>query len=226
MAKKSASKKGATRKTASQKSVNRKAASGKSASRKTASQKSANRKAASGKSASRKTAEKSEARKTAARKTAAKRSASPKTKSWKDKMQIEREGHEAVHATKKGMMYISSPAEIDGIIKKIPRGRLITTKKIADRLTKQNGADFTCPLTTGIFVSLAANVAEEEFAQGRKRITPYWRVIKPDGSLYPKYLGSILPQRKRLEEEGFAIEPGKGKKPPRIRDFEKFCQSD
>lgn len=52
-------------------------------------------------------------------------------------------------------------------------------------------------------------------------MTPYWRTIKADGSLNEKYPGGAEAQSARLKEEGLAIEPGKGKKPPKVKDFEK-----
>jgi len=36
-----------------------------------------------------------------------------------------------------------------------------------------------------------------------------------------KYPGGIEAQASHLEEEGHTIEPGKGKKPPWVKDFEK-----
>ena len=47
--------------------------------------------------------------------------------------------------------------------------------------------------------------------QGRKRIVPWWRLIKTDGQLNPKYPGGVLIQKAKLEEEGHTI-VRKGKK--------------
>jgi hypothetical protein len=134
-----------------------------------------------------------------------------KIKSWKDKFESTKSN--GVQQTDKGLMYISSPKEISEVIQTVPRSKLITTKQIAEILTKKHKVHFTCPLTTGIFVSVAANYAEELRTQGGKNITPYWRVVKPNGLLYDKYLGSIFPQKEYLEQEGIKIiEKGKNKK--------------
>ncbi|MDP2916510.1 MAG: MGMT family protein [Dehalococcoidia bacterium] len=53
-------------------------------------------------------------------------------------------------------------------------------------------------------------------------MTPYWRTIKADGSLNEKYPGGTEAQAERLKEEGLTIEPGKGKKPPKVKDYEKY----
>jgi len=52
-------------------------------------------------------------------------------------------------------------------------------------------------------------------------VTPYWRVIRDDGSLNEKFPGGAKTQSRRLKEEGHSIAPGKGKRPPAVKDFEK-----
>jgi len=42
-------------------------------------------------------------------------------------------------------------------------------------------------MTTGIFIGIAAETAEGDLSRGKKQITPYWRVIKRDGSLNQKF---------------------------------------
>jgi hypothetical protein len=118
-----------------------------------------------------------------------------------------------------GMMLIPGPLKEDAIMHKVSRGRLITSGQIRKRLAREANADCACPLTTGIFVRIAAEAAEEDRLAGKVRITPYWRTIKDDGSLFKKFPGGVKSQAARLREEGFAIEPAKDKKLPRVRDF-------
>jgi len=128
--------------------------------------------------------------------------------------------------TDKGLMYISTPKEIESIIKKVPKGKLITTKYIIDKLNKKHKVDFTCPLTTGIFVSIVANKAEEEKSEGKNSNTPYWRVVKPPkGYLYDRYLGQESHQTELLQTEGFKIVPSGTKKGPIVKDFNKYLLS-
>jgi alkylated DNA nucleotide flippase Atl1 len=142
-----------------------------------------------------------------------------KPKSWLEKL---REPQKSVKKmTGKGMMYISTPNEIESIIKKTPKGKLTTTKSIAEKLTSKYKVDFTCPLTTGIFTSIVANATEEALSQGEKKVAPYWRVIKSGGYLYDKYLGKILPQKKHLKTEGYSFEKTSDKKPLKVKNFEK-----
>lgn len=53
-------------------------------------------------------------------------------------------------------MYFAPPVTYDKIMKKVPYGKLLTIGAIRTYLAKQNGADFTDPITAGIFVSIAA----------------------------------------------------------------------
>jgi hypothetical protein len=124
--------------------------------------------------------------------------------------------------TAKGMMFISTPQEIEELIKKVPKGKLTTTKMIAEKLTKKHKVDFTCPLTTGIFSSIVANKSEQELEMGKTEVAPYWRVVKDKGYLYDKYLGTPSKQSAYLKKEGFSIVPSGTKKGPMIKDIGKY----
>jgi hypothetical protein len=117
-----------------------------------------------------------------------------------------------------GMMLIPTPKLIDELIRKIPKGKLATVSELRRKLAADFKADVTCPLTTGIFVRIAAEAAEEDREQGRKRITPYWRVVKDDGSFNPKLPGGVTQQTRTLKAEGFEVSTS-GKR-PRLRNFE------
>ena len=146
---------------------------------------------------------------------------------WREK--LEREDHskiiqippKMVKRFGRGTMLIPKPLDVDALIRKIGKGSLITASQIRARLARDNKADVTCPITTGIFIRIAAEAAEEDLRNGKKRVTPYWRVVRDDGSLMEKLPGGVKAQAQRLEDEGHMIEPGKGKKPPRVREVEK-----
>jgi alkylated DNA nucleotide flippase Atl1 len=104
-----------------------------------------------------------------------------------------------------GTMLIPTPMLVDELVRRIPKGRLVTVGEIRRKLASDFGADVTCPLTTGIFVRIAAEAAEEDRANGRRRITPYWRVVKDDGSLNPKFPGGGKLQTRCLREEGLSV---------------------
>jgi len=120
-----------------------------------------------------------------------------------------------------GTVVIPAPEEVDEIMRKVPKGKLITINEIRAMLAQKHGATISCPITTGIFAWIAANAAAEAATEGKQDITPYWRTLKSGGQLNEKYPGGVEAQAARLKEEGHTIEPGKGKKPPRVKDFEK-----
>lgn len=120
-----------------------------------------------------------------------------------------------------GTMLIPKPLDVDALIRKAGKGKLLTVSEIRSKLARDNKVDTTCPLTTGIFVRIVAEAAEEELRDGRKRVTPYWRVIRDDGSLNEKFPGGVNVQARRLKAEGHSVLPGKGKRPPKLQHFEK-----
>lgn len=111
-------------------------------------------------------------------------------------------------------MLIAPPLFYDSIMKKIPKGKLITSDRIRSFLAKGNGADYTCQLTAGIFINIVANASEERDVDE----TPYWRTLKKDGELNEKYPGGIDGQKARLEMEGHTVIQ-KGKR-YFVKDFE------
>src|SRR6267378_2190672 len=50
-----------------------------------------------------------------------------------------------------GKMLIPTPMMVDGVIRGVRKGKLITTGAIRKILAEKMGADVTCPLCTGIF---------------------------------------------------------------------------
>ena len=110
-----------------------------------------------------------------------------------------------------GTFVIPAPIEVDEIMRKVPKGKLITINEIRQILAKKHGATIACPMTTGIFAWIAAHAAEEAAAEGKKNTTPYWRTLKTGGVINEKYPGGIENQKELLEKEGHKIIQ-KGKK--------------
>lgn len=159
----------------------------------------------------------------------------PKTrKTWREKLEKEQGLPKIVDVTPKmagrfgtkmgDKMLIPKPLDVDALIRQVKKGKLITQSQIREKLARDFKVDATCPITTGIFIRIAAEAAEEDLRRGKEQITPCWRVIKEDGRLNEKLPGGIEAQAARLREEGHIIEPGKGRKPPRVKDFERSLQ--
>src|SRR4030042_1240725 len=118
-----------------------------------------------------------------------------------------------------GTIVIPAPVEVDEMMRKVTEGKLITINQVRAALAKKHKATIGCPLTTGMFASIAAHAAEEQRAEGRKDITPYWRVLEEGGVLNEKYPGGAGAKRKLLENEGHKVIQ-KGTKRV-VADFEK-----
>src|SRR5262245_62363694 len=102
----------------------------------------------------------------------------------------------------------------------VPRSKLLTQSHIRSKLSIDSNAKVACPMTTGIFVRIAAEAAEEDKRNGKRRITPYWRVIRDDGSLNEKFPGGVELQAEYLEQEGHRLKYAKDRAPIVI-DFER-----
>ena len=121
----------------------------------------------------------------------------------------------------KGTMVIPRPLDVDELIRTVRQGKLVTVLQLREELAKRSHVDVACPLTTGIFIRIAAEAAEEERRAGEKTVTPYWRVLSSEGGLNPKFPGGVVAQKRRLSAEGHKISRPKGKKPPAVIDFER-----
>ena len=104
-----------------------------------------------------------------------------------------------------GRMVIAAPREVDALMKQVPKGRVVTINELRAALARKHQADFACPITTGIFSWIAAHAAAEDEAEGKKRITPFWRTLKMGGEVNPKYPGGVKQITQRLRAEGHKI---------------------
>lgn len=98
-------------------------------------------------------------------------------------------------------MYFAPPMDYDKIMKRVPHGKVITVGMIREYFAKLSGTDFTEPITAGIFVSIAAWAS----SQRTQDETPWWRTLKANGELNPKYPGGVMAQKEKLEAEGHVI---------------------
>ncbi len=108
----------------------------------------------------------------------------------------------------RGRLLIPSPKMVDAAIRTLPRGTTCTTPELRALLARQNQADSTCPLVTGIFCNIAAHAAEEAGAAGdSNERTPWWRLLSKDGKPNPKFPGAPDEQIRRLRDEGVELTP-------------------
>ena len=113
-----------------------------------------------------------------------------------------------------------NPSEVVGIMEKVPKGKLTTIVEICRKIAKKHGVRGCCSLTTGIFITIAANAVEEAAGQGKNLDIPYWRTLITDGFLNEKYPGGAVAQKIKLENEGFEVTQ-KGRK-YLVQDYQNY----
>ncbi|MFY8109118.1 MAG: hypothetical protein ACOVO9_09000 [Bacteroidia bacterium] len=117
-----------------------------------------------------------------------------KKKSWLDKLYEKKEAKvkhidfKFADIPAESEMFIATPQIIDNYIKQIPEGKKVSLLTMRKDLAIENNADYTCPVTTGIFLRIVAEANYEKYAQTNslKEITPFWRVIEPNSALVKK----------------------------------------
>jgi hypothetical protein len=115
-------------------------------------------------------------------------------KSWLDKLnenkepKIKRIEIDFADIPSGSMMFIATPKLIDEYIQEIGVGKRINIKTLRKDLAIAHNADYTCPVTTGIFLRVVAEANYEKLQQGKRleEITPFWRVIEPNSALAKK----------------------------------------
>ena len=148
-------------------------------------------------------------------------------KSWREKLADDKGMPQVVEIRETmsqrwgtGTVVIPAPHEVDEMMRSVPKGKLITINQIRERLAKRHGATIGCPITTGIFAGIAARAAEEDAAEGKQDITPYWRTLKVGGTLSDKFPGGAKAQAAKLKAEGHTILPDRKGRPKRVKDYE------
>lgn len=133
----------------------------------------------------------------------------PKMQTITDQKSIEKYGGD--------QMYFAPPIAYDEVMKRVPYGKVLTVGAIREYFARKSGADFTEPITAGIFVSIAAWASYQRTFDE----TPYWRTLKANGELNPKYPGGVEAQKEKLELEGHTV-ISKGKTNIRyyVKDYE------
>lgn len=108
-----------------------------------------------------------------------------KRKTWAEKMKPGMEPH--IEKTEKDFadipagakMLIATPEIVNEYICNIPKGSTTTLQQMRKDLAAEYHADYTCPVTSGIFLRIVAENAYEAFQQGKplNKIAPFWRMI-------------------------------------------------
>jgi alkylated DNA nucleotide flippase Atl1 len=108
-----------------------------------------------------------------------------------------------------GAMVVSSPAEVNEIIRKVKPGEVITLNDVRAVLADRHHVAVACPVSTAIFANMVARAAEElrERDVPVAELTPWWRVLRKGGLLNPKLPGGVQRQAALLRAEGVVSSP-------------------
>ncbi|MCK5743418.1 MAG: hypothetical protein KAH30_01655, partial [Caldisericia bacterium] len=93
--------------------------------------------------------------------------------------QLYREREIELSQTEKGLLLIPTPMQVAELMRVPKKGQLLTANQIREYLASEHGADYTCPMVTGIFMNIVAGAVEENRSIGEE-IFPWWRIVKKD----------------------------------------------
>ena len=130
-------------------------------------------------------------------------------KSWLDKLNEKREPKikkieiDFADIPAGSTMLIATPKLIEQYIQEIGFGERVDTKTLRKDLAIEHNADYTCPVTTGIFLRIVAEANYEKLQQGNliEGITPFWRVIEPKSTIAKKLTFGQEFLLKQIEQE-------------------------
>ena len=85
-------------------------------------------------------------------------------------------------------MLIPTPRLIEDYLKHTTPGNRVDLKQMRRDLAAENGAEYTCPLTTGIFLRILTEFTNEQKEAGKplQSLAPVWRVIHPELPIWKK----------------------------------------
>jgi hypothetical protein len=130
-------------------------------------------------------------------------------KSWAEKMnvssqaKIEKTDKSFADIPQGSTLLIATPTIVDNYLRQIPKGTHTSLQQMRKDLAAEYDAQYTCPITSGIFLRICAEKAYEEFQNGKllKNITPFWRMIDKKTPAAKKLtFGFDFVQEQRIKE--------------------------
>ncbi|MBS1782117.1 MAG: hypothetical protein JSS78_03540 [Bacteroidetes bacterium] len=117
-----------------------------------------------------------------------------KKKTWAEKMNpnatwfVEKTTKKFADMPEGCMMLVPTPLLIENYIKNIPFGHTANVQQMRKDLAASFHAEYTCPLTSGIFLRIVAEKAFEELWQGKNKdeVAPFWRIINRQSATVKK----------------------------------------
>lgn len=100
-------------------------------------------------------------------------------------------------------MLVVTPRAVDAVVADIPSGTVVSADALRRTLAQRYGAEYACPVTTGISLRVVAERAFIRLQNGENDVTPFWRAIAPNSPLASKLACGIefLEQKRNAEVE-------------------------
>ena len=86
------------------------------------------------------------------------------------------------------ILLVGTPQIVNKYIKKIPFGETRTIMRLRNELARKWKADAMCPVSTSIFIRIAAQAAIDELNEGKdiSKVTPFWRLLSSEDKITKK----------------------------------------
>lgn len=133
-----------------------------------------------------------------------------KGKSWIDKVNDPTKTHVVKKLEKDfadmpagAKMLIATPKIVDDYVRQIPKGKSGSLSTMRKDLAIEYGAEYTCPVTSGIFLRIVSEAAHEQIEKGTPltKVAPFWRVIDEKSALNKKLsFGQNFVKQQRKKE--------------------------
>ncbi|MEO1066549.1 MAG: hypothetical protein AAFW47_04140 [Pseudomonadota bacterium] len=86
------------------------------------------------------------------------------------------------------MLFVATPQIVADYIEKIPPGETRTIERMRREMARRRGCDASCPVSTAIFIRIAAEAALEDIEDGKPvgDVIPFWRLLKSGDTIAKK----------------------------------------
>lgn len=106
---------------------------------------------------------------------------------------------------KKGQrLFIATPRIVADYIDAIPAGETRTIERMRRELARAEQCDASCPVSTAIFIRIAAQAAIDELNDGKEleQVSPFWRLLSSKDKIAKKLTidGQWIDQQRAAEK--------------------------
>jgi hypothetical protein len=137
-----------------------------------------------------------------------------KGKTWTDKVndptkefQVKKLDKDFADMPAGAKMLIATPKIIDEYVRHIPKGKSGSLATMRKDLANEYGADYTCPVTSGIFLRIVSEAAHEQIEKRTpiSKVAPFWRVVDEKPTLNKKLSFGAEFVVKQRKKEGLSL---------------------